>query len=294
MTPEELAQLHSPKNWFPLETTLEAHDAAPPRPLRVPLTEDGHGFRLVPLTLQHFRVGPFVLSLLSSGHVHDDEVEYDEAACKDATGSILWPASTLVVGLLLATYGSGTSRSVLELGCGTGFCGLVARRLCERVVLSDRSAVMRALAARNSAMQSLPVDAVEGYGWALGDPWPAKCGDFDLVLASDVLYTQHERYEPDMLRRFAELVDWSLGSDGVAIIGHVERTHHGTSDLCAALSEREFVVTVLDAAECVPPEIYGREGNFGLTRAVCLWCTRRRRGRTPKFTDFAERASSSQ
>lgn len=193
----EYHQLHSAANWFPIVASSGGGDASsenePPRPLRVPLTQDGRSFRLEPLTLLTYSVGPYSVPLLSSGLVSSDSlILLDEAAHRDSTGTILWPAATLVASVLLTSFGDSTDRVVLELGCGHGFCGLVARRLAERVVLSDRDPAMRALAARNSALQPEPVDAVEAYGWGEGDPWPPR-GQFGLVLASEVFYSQTAR-----------------------------------------------------------------------------------------------------
>ena len=284
----EYHQLHSAANWFPIVASSGGGDASsenePPRPLRVPLTQDGRSFRLEPLTLLTYSVGPYSVPLLSSGLVSSDSlILLDEAAHRDSTGTILWPAATLVASVLLTSFGDSTDRVVLELGCGHGFCGLVARRLAERVVLSDRDPAMRALAARNSALQPEPVDAVEAYGWGEGDPWPPR-GQFGLVLASEVFYSQTERHEPAMLRRFTAMLDSTLTPDGVAILGHVERHVNGLVDLVTALRE-SFVVTKLEAAECAPLEVAERSSgglSFGLARAHVLWCVRKRGAHTQR------------
>ena len=260
-------KLHAAEYWFPM-----CRGPTPARALRLPL--GGSGFRLLPLVTQVFHVGPFEVPLASAGVVTEYDIDYDAAAGRDATGAILWPASTLVVSLLLSTFSPAMSRAVLELGCGTGFCGLVARRLSQDVVLSDVDATMRSLASRNSGLQPQPV-AVEAYGWGVGDEWPPVQGSFGLVLASDVLYNQDALLDAPMLKRFAALLDWSLDAHGIAIVGYVERNTRGLEDVVAAL-RRIFVVTVLSASECLPERLHvhlthGR----GLSRCQALWCARR-------------------
>ena len=59
-------------------------------------------------------------------------------------------------------------------------------------------------------------------------------GSFGLILAADVLYNQDVALDPAMLARFVGLLDWSLDSTGVAIIGFVERNVGGLADVGGA------------------------------------------------------------
>ena len=51
---------------------------------------------------------------------------------RDETGNLLWASSTLVSSLLLRCRSLLGGLDVLELGCGSGFCGLVARHIGRR------------------------------------------------------------------------------------------------------------------------------------------------------------------
>ena len=256
--------MHGVGNWFPLA------DGA---------SEPNNG----ELAKRVFRVGPFDIPILLKAVCHPEQIDYDEDAGVDRTGCHLWPASTVVVSLLLS-YGAAQLRdtSVLELGCGTGFCGLVARRLARRVVLSDRDASARRLARRNSALQPHPVE-VAAYGWERGDWWPREPGQFGLILASDVLYTDDPRYryDPEMLQRFFAIIDWALAPHGTAIIGHVERNQRGHEDLLAA-ARGHFDVERLAAEACAGAALCSRAGAEGLRSVVAFCCTRR--GEAPLLT----------
>ena len=87
----------------------------------------------------------------------------------DDTGRMLWPSSTLVVSLLLRCRQLLRFTHVLDLGSGSGFCGLVARQLARRVVMSDLEPTMQQLARRNLRLQRsshAATTSVAAYGWA--------------------------------------------------------------------------------------------------------------------------------
>jgi predicted nicotinamide N-methyase len=53
----------------------------------------------------------------------------------------IWPSAKLLVAYMASHGGlKGTSRRVLELGCGVGLAGIAAAALGGRVVLTDRDA----------------------------------------------------------------------------------------------------------------------------------------------------------
>jgi len=70
---------------------------------------------------------------------------------KDRTGMLLWPGSTALAHLLLqlGDQGALTGCSVLELGSGLGFCGVIAGFFAAEVVLTDQSSEVLAVAKDN-------------------------------------------------------------------------------------------------------------------------------------------------
>lgn len=239
------------------------------------------------LTKHTFQVGKHSLALLTQD-VGFDGCVHEEHDDEDTTGFALWPCSTLVAGLLLKYEDNALSATdVLDLGCGTGFCGLMAAQCqCRSVTLSDREPRLRALARRNSDLQpdmpGIARASVENYGWECGDAWPAVRGGFGLIVASDVLYTDHcsTRYDPSMLARFIGLIDWSLTAGGTVIIGHVERNCMGEADLHAALQDGGFLSEVLHVDDCVSDAILMQPGNIGVRCARVTRCTRKHQTHT--------------
>ena len=134
-------------------------------------------------------------AIRNGDHELRDGTEVDESGdpLSDETGLALWPTSTLVVSVLMRCRGILGSTDVLELGSGSGFCGLVARQIARRVVFSDRELETRELIRRNLRLQprsDVPASLVEPFGWAEGDARPAE--RFGLVVASDVIYGAHQ------------------------------------------------------------------------------------------------------
>jgi len=202
--------------------------------------------------LHTFAVGDLVVPLIAFDHTRF-ECDLENGGDQDDTGMSLWPASSLVVSILMRCHGLLEAANVLEIGSGSAFCGLVARQIAMRVVLSDREPAMRQLAGRNLTMQTAEVDAattVRSFGWAENDAWPKE--RFEVILASDVLYGYHHsmRTCPDELARFSGLLESSLAPGGIVIIGHVERNCLARADLQVALQQQGFTVQLMHPSEC--------------------------------------------
>ena len=109
--------LHGPGNFFPpIGPALELRGGYSLRKFRV-------GAFVVPLVA--FDVSKHAMHALGMG----EEDRADEA---DDTGQTLWPSSTLVASLLLRLRAQLPSLDVLELGCGSGFCGCCCRSYLRR------------------------------------------------------------------------------------------------------------------------------------------------------------------
>lgn len=164
-------------------------------------------------SLNEYHVGDLIVPIVASARESIEGMGIGTDGDPDETGNVLWACSTLVSSLLLRCRSLIGATDVLELGCGSGFCGLVAKQLARSVVFSDREPKMRQLTRDNLELQqethSTP-SKVEPYGWAEGDAWPAE--RFGLVLASDVLYGPHAslRTCPEELARFVALLERSL------------------------------------------------------------------------------------
>lgn len=123
-------------------------------------------------------------------------VTLELANLEDAgTGGTVWSSSHALCRWVAANL-ELRGASVLELGCGTGACGIFAAGLGARLALLTDGGPpgVLALARRNIDRNRglYPSASVTTASYAFGEPLPS--GDFDFVLGSDVAY--HGGIEP--------------------------------------------------------------------------------------------------
>jgi predicted nicotinamide N-methyase len=135
-----------------------------------------------------------------------------------------WPSGVKLAGALAADP-PRPGRRVLELGCGLGLPSLVAARANAVVLATDGATDAVAYAAHGLALNELEAD-VAHVDWSKHGDALAERGPWDLVLASDVLYTRQN--VESALRLFPRLV--ALG--GELVIADPDRA--GTRDFLAA------------------------------------------------------------
>lgn len=154
-----------------------------------------------------------------------------------STGAAVWRAGEFMAGYLVANPSLVRGKRVIELGCGTGLCGLVAARLgASRVLLTDGSDTVLERARRNIALNRLGSSSAPGSDGTLSTRtllWGGLVAEelrseFDVVLASDVLYftgawrplseTVHELLSPTGQLLLAEAGHDHLPA-GVALAG---------------------------------------------------------------------------
>ncbi len=118
-------------------------------------------------------------------------------------GLLLWPSAIGLCEHLAAHPALVQNRRVLETGAGIGLVGLVAQSLGPtRLVQTDYHADALAIAQQNARQNNM-----EGHiEIASGDwrNWPDALTNFDLVLASDVLYERS--LHDDLARLLPRLV----------------------------------------------------------------------------------------
>ena len=107
----------------------------------------------------------------------------------------VWPASTVLAGVVAALAGGG--RRALELGCGLGLVATAAARAGFAVTATDYYEDALLFARTNVWHNTGRAIATRHVDWR---DFPDDLGRFDLVIASDVLYE----------RAYAELVAAAL------------------------------------------------------------------------------------
>jgi predicted nicotinamide N-methyase len=141
-------------------------------------------------------------------------------------GAVVWDCgrvlSSLMEDLSLHFF---ENKTVIDLGCGTGFCGILAKRLgASNVVLSDTASV-GCLAEENvtfaentKVIPNSNAIKVESFDWCdEGTPKWVPPGGFDIVLASDCLY--ESKIYDDLLSALERV----LANDGMLLLAYKMR-----------------------------------------------------------------------
>lgn len=155
-------------------------------------------------------------------------------------GDVVWPASIALSRLIAHCPSLVKNKSVLEIGSGLGLCGCVAAAAgARRVVMTDVDGDMLRLAAASAnANGSANVETMT-LDWGQRESWPD--GEFDVVIAADVLY------DGDAAAAVAGVAGRCLRGGGVGSMAIVcdpaQRIHRGTF----AEEARGFGLDVVDA-----------------------------------------------
>jgi predicted nicotinamide N-methyase len=115
----------------------------------------------------------------------------------------VWPASTFLCEYIVKNRELFRGRTVIELGAGSGICGLVAAKFASRVVITDGSEIAGELIRHNIEKNYSRVNSSEfsrdrtvvfqKLRW--GQETAELLHQYDIVLASDVVY-KNEFYTP--------------------------------------------------------------------------------------------------
>jgi predicted nicotinamide N-methyase len=110
-----------------------------------------------------------------------------------------WPSGCLLAEVMSRHDIAG--KRILEIGCGLGLASLVLQRRGADVTASDYHPLAEVFLAYNAALNDLPAVPYRTLRWDLPN---ATLGDFDLIIASDVLYERnHAELVAGLLPRHA-------------------------------------------------------------------------------------------
>lgn len=121
----------------------------------------------------------------------------EAAGTSPGFGHKIWPSAHALVAHL-ATRDDLAGKRVVELGCGVGLVGLGAAALGAHTVVTDRDAHVLSQAAANAELNQSTLDKAGGSAVTFRLDWRNGAalqkllhlhGPFDLIVASDVLYS---------------------------------------------------------------------------------------------------------
>jgi hypothetical protein len=150
-------------------------------------------------------------------------------------GTELWPAARVLIAYLEGEPAVVEGRGVLELGAGTGACGLAAAVLgARRVVLTDKPSLLPTLQhnvdANLRAINAADV-ACEPLEWSAAVVMDGPIGDADVVLMSECLNPvygdQHASALAATLHTVLRRAAASRPADAPAPLGLLSQTRRG-------------------------------------------------------------------
>ena len=159
----------------------------------------------------------------------------------------LWPAGRLLAQAVNRWDIDG--KRILELGCGIGLASLVLQRRGANVIASDNHPLAEVFLAYNAALNHLPALNYRQVNWHQSLP---NLGQFDLIVASDVLY---ERGQAEVLN---DVVQRHAASAAEVLITDPGRGN--SARLSRLLGEQGFQVETVNCPmdDADPPPHRGR------------------------------------
>lgn len=145
----------------------------------------------------------------------------------------LWPSAQILAATILKEPGAG--RTLLEMGCGLGLPTTAAVKAGFAVTATDYYEDAIHVARSNVARNLGEEPTVRMVNWRA---WPADLGQFDVIVAADILY------EEEYARLVADCLAIALTPDGVAIIADPGRLalpifHERTAEIGLVIESTE-------------------------------------------------------
>ncbi|CAE7919339.1 prmA, partial [Symbiodinium necroappetens] len=214
------------------------------------------------------QVGPHKVKLYMAKQRADD-------LSPDDLGLRIWPGTHAMAFLLLRLEREGVlaGRSVLDVGCGTGFIGILARKAgCGLSILSDRPGRALCAARVNALANGDDGDIlVRCLSWGPGSVDDTEGAVYNVLLLSEVLYVAQPTCVPwsldeDDVAALVKLTKLKLSPEGDAYITYGNREAGGSEQVQAAAEAAGLSFRELPLETVIPEEVLSQKRTTALRR----------------------------
>ena len=178
----------------------------------------------------------------------------------NSIGSVIWESAFRLCRYLVQSQSSMSlaGKRVLELGSGTGICGVAAACLGARVRLTDRTEALELLQA-NIAANADQIVAAAGkcsaheLDWCSESTMTPLRAEYDVLLASDVVY------KADLVTPLLRTLEFFCppGSRCVLLLAYKKRFAEEEAPFFDGLKQRGFTISVLEVEDAEDGEEKG-------------------------------------
>ncbi|MEN9395619.1 MAG: hypothetical protein RLZ81_149 [Pseudomonadota bacterium] len=164
---------------------------------------------------------------------------------------MIWPSARMLANAMQTQHIAG--KRILEVGCGLALASLVIQRRLGDITASDCHPLTEGFLQENARLNALPRLKYQTGHWARDNP---ALGQFDLIIASDVLY---ERHQPAMLAGFIH-----LHASRQASIIVLDPDRGNRSSFCREMAARGYLLDLRRAGprQCTGEAYKGHFLNF--------------------------------
>eukprot|EP01119_Soliformovum_irregulare_P002941 TRINITY_DN1319_c0_g4_i2.p1 TRINITY_DN1319_c0_g4~~TRINITY_DN1319_c0_g4_i2.p1 ORF type:complete len:208 (-),score=77.53 TRINITY_DN1319_c0_g4_i2:15-638(-) len=178
----------------------------------------------------------------------------------DLTGHMLWPASAYLTEFILSRKDLFRGLNAIELGSGTGLCGLWAAKFCKKMTLTDCedsvTDLLRFNVNNNIFQLEKPTVANLMWGENSEKNFLESYGPIDIIIGSDLVYPESEWNIPPLFSTVKNLLQLSTStSTSTFILSYVERSPSTTLKLKEVIRENSLKFTL------VPKESFTKEAH---------------------------------
>ncbi|XP_045826355.1 protein N-lysine methyltransferase METTL21A [Trifolium pratense] len=185
----------------------------------------------------------------------------------DLTGQLVWPGAMLLNDYLSKNVEMFQGSTVIELGSGVGITGILCRRFCNKVVLTDHNEEVLKIIKKNIELHSCPENisptshglVAEKLEWGntdqINEILQKHPGGFDIILGADICFQQSSI--PLLFDSVRQLLQVKEGGKCKFILAYVSRAKMMDSMIISEASKFKMHMNEVPGTKCIIGNLEG-------------------------------------